>query len=450
MDTLGCCFVGTITALGGGTVRDLLLGRVPVFWFKETSFLGLSIVTCLGTFFGSESLESAGLLREQALFVGDTIGLGAFAIVGAQAAITSGSSAAVASVCGMLTATCGGLVRDVLCSRKNQGILYSGENQGSLYAPTALTGAALYATLSKHSRFSQPIATMIGVGATIAMRALAYQYSVKLPAMPRFISAERQSEPQPSLLLSQAHLFVTAYGPDGLGHVARISRCITQARANVSASKILTIGDDIAFMMVVSVPSDVVDSLAKALKATGTERGLIVNTSRIENVAGEEADGPSWRMRRRHSRQWRLRLDVFATDSPGVMAMVASFLEEHHFNIQSLDSRVYSGTGEAAEPIKEPPPAHDAARAEARPPRTRQLQSHLSESAETGKSRNLRARDEGDQFCLSAIVTTDHAPDEAMILRRKEALERKHNVQIKLRWLTENGTPVGAGAAPEL
>jgi uncharacterized membrane protein YeiH len=107
MDTLGCCFVGGITALGGGTVRDLLLGRLPVFWFSQTSFLGLSIATSLATFYFSESLESLGLLRSDVLLYGDTIGLGAFAVVGAnaafysRAAVPTNASLGVVAVCGM-------------------------------------------------------------------------------------------------------------------------------------------------------------------------------------------------------------------------------------------------------------------------------------------------------------------------------------------------------------
>ena len=210
MDTLGCCFVGTITALGGGTVRDVLLGRLPVFWFTQTSFLALSIGAALATFFASEPLEEAGLLRADALFIGDTLGLGAFAVVGAQAALSVGMPLPVASVCGMLTATCGGLVRDVLCTRKNQGILYSGEGEaGALYAPTALAGAALYSMLSVLP-VPQPLAILAGLGATVALRVVAYSYRVRLPAMKRFISPAQESAPQPGLALSQRHMFITA------------------------------------------------------------------------------------------------------------------------------------------------------------------------------------------------------------------------------------------------
>ena len=76
MDVLGCCFVGTVTSLGGGTIRDLLLGRTPVFWFKDTSYLLLCLGTALATFFARDSLEEAGLLDDEVLWWGDTLGIG--------------------------------------------------------------------------------------------------------------------------------------------------------------------------------------------------------------------------------------------------------------------------------------------------------------------------------------------------------------------------------------
>jgi uncharacterized membrane protein YeiH/glycine cleavage system regulatory protein len=429
MDTLGCCFVGTITALGGGTVRDVLLGRLPVFWFRQTSMLGLSIVTSLVTFFASESLEVVGLLRADALFVGDTVGLGAFAVVGAQAALTVGSSLSVASVCGMLTATCGGLVRDVLCSRKNQGILYSGEREGALYAPTALMGGFLYSLLSKTLGLSQPLAIIVGVGATIGMRAAAYAFRVRLPQMPRYvISSEQESSPQPFLALSQEHLFVTAYGADRVGHVAALAECISLARANISASKIITIGNDIAFMMVVSAPAEVVSSLGAALRKAGEERGLQISTSRIDNVAAPGSQGPQ----KGFQRSRRARVELIGSDSPGLVHMVALFLANHRLNIQSMDSRVYSSTNSKLTVEK-----------------TKRTREQLGRVDEYGGSRSLVAREEGDRFFLTAIVNSLGDVDTDAINRELVELERKHNVRIQLCWLDEQPNETERPVLPE-
>jgi uncharacterized membrane protein YeiH len=68
MDALGCTLVGVITALGGGTVRDVLLGRVPVFWFTAPSFLFTAAGTAIATFIAYGKLEDMGILREDVLW----------------------------------------------------------------------------------------------------------------------------------------------------------------------------------------------------------------------------------------------------------------------------------------------------------------------------------------------------------------------------------------------
>ena len=453
MDTLGCGFVGTITALGGGTVRDLLLGRLPVFWFTQTSFLGLSIATGLITFFATESLESAGLLRGDALFIGDTLGLGAFAIVGAQAALSVGSGIAVSSLCGMLTATCGGLIRDVLCARKNQGILYSGEGEfGALYAPTALAGAAFYSSLATYSAVAPPVAILLGVGATIAMRIAAFSYRVHLPAMHKYVTAGQESAPQPSLVFSQTHLFVTAYGADQLGLVAALSQVISGARANISASKIITIGRDIAFMMVVSIPTDMAPSFRKALDDVAEQRSLKVNLSAID-LAEEGHEGHEGRDGAGEGGEQRAivappvgkhyaRLELLGADSPGLVSMVADFLARHSLNIVSMDTRVYTadvdgddaGTAGAEAPNAG---AVVAAAAPASDP-TGRLRRTTTESAETGVSRALSTQAEGDLFCLSAMVTTDRDLDHDALRSEIYRLERRHRVTLKLDWSPDN------------
>ena len=149
MDILGCTMVGTITSLGGGTIRDLLLGRVPVFWFKEIEYLLLCVGTALAAFYAHDKLE--GPVAEEALWWGDTLGIGAFSVVGAQAAASVGMGPLVVPICGMFTATCGGLVRDVLCRRPPK-LLYSAAQDspaaaGTLYAPAALSGAIAWGSM---------------------------------------------------------------------------------------------------------------------------------------------------------------------------------------------------------------------------------------------------------------------------------------------------------------
>ncbi len=183
MDILGCTMVGTITSLGGGTIRDLLLGRMPVFWFREVEYLLLCVGTALAAFYAHDKLE--GPAAEQALWWGDTLGIGAFSVVGAQAAASVGMGPLVVPICGMFTATCGGLVRDVLCRRPPK-LLYSAAQDspaaaGTLYAPAALSGASAYALLH-FLKAPAPLAIALGCATTVGVRTYGYARNVKLCA----------------------------------------------------------------------------------------------------------------------------------------------------------------------------------------------------------------------------------------------------------------------------
>jgi uncharacterized membrane protein YeiH len=200
MDTLGCTIVGTITALGGGTVRDMLLGRLPVFWFTSTSYVVLSIGVCLLTFYADDVLTKYGFLHDRVLFWGDTLGLGAFCVVGAQVATAAGRGPVIAVICGMLTATCGGLVRDVLCNRK-AGILYSPQTdepveKGTLYASAALLGAGVFVAVTRagvmvggRPQAWSALAVACGACAAMSLRVYSQVYVVRLHPMKRFVES---------------------------------------------------------------------------------------------------------------------------------------------------------------------------------------------------------------------------------------------------------------------
>ena len=373
MDVLGCCFVGTVTSLGGGTIRDLLLGRTPVFWFKDTSYLLLCLGTALATFFARDSLEEAGLLDDEVLWWGDTLGIGAFSVVGAQAAAGVGMHPVVTALCGMFTATCGGLVRDVLCRRQPR-LLYSPKAEapaaaGTLYAPAALAGASLFTLLS---RVGAPATAAVALGGacTIAVRLYGSVFNVKLPT---YVLAD--DAPAPRLDPVDAHLFVTAYAPDRIGHVAALTKCLADARANISASKILTIGDDLAFMMVVSAPHAARGDLAERVKAAGREKGMVVQTHDITPSQAARAAS------KQSAPQFTGRVSLQGPDSPGLVHNLTALLRDHGLNITALDSRVF----ERSRLGRRDTPADETAR-------------------------SLAHRKATDIFDLAAVVTADARP----------------------------------------
>jgi uncharacterized membrane protein YeiH/glycine cleavage system regulatory protein len=386
MDILGCTMVGTITSLGGGTIRDLLLGRTPVFWFREVEYLLLCVGTALAAFYAHDKLE--GPVAEEALWWGDTLGIGAFSVVGAQAAASVGMGPLVVPICGMFTATCGGLVRDVLCRRPPK-LLYSAAQDspaaaGTLYAPAALSGASAYALLHFVGA-GTPLAIALGCATTVGVRTYGYARNVKLPTY-----SDVPAGPAPRLAANDAHLVVTAWGPDATGHVAALAQVLADARANISASKIATIGDDIVVMLVVSAPRGARAGLVSAATTAGRERGLKVD---CRDVTPSHGTPPAAKVAGR--------VALEGPDSPGLVSNVASLLSKHGLNISSLDTRVVGVAPEG-------------------------LQRRVTEAA-----RSLDARDAAtDLFCLEAIVTAPEKPDAAALKRDVAALRKRCRLDV--------------------
>ena len=110
MDLLGVVVLGLVTAVGGGTVRDILLGSIPPFCFKDENYLYLSIAVALLVFYFHHSLD---FLKRPLLYF-DALGLGTFLVIGTGKALSYDAGFLVAVMMGVTTATAGGVVRDVL------------------------------------------------------------------------------------------------------------------------------------------------------------------------------------------------------------------------------------------------------------------------------------------------------------------------------------------------
>jgi uncharacterized membrane protein YeiH len=109
MDVLGFVLIGTITGIGGGTTRDLLLGRA-VWWTQDPNELVLCVVASLITFF----FITSDVTRRKGMVWADALGLSVFGVVGCHVALQFGAPFVIAVFMGMVTATGGGLIRDVL------------------------------------------------------------------------------------------------------------------------------------------------------------------------------------------------------------------------------------------------------------------------------------------------------------------------------------------------
>jgi len=134
MDLLGVVVLGLVTAVGGGTIRDILLGSVPPFCFTDENYLYLSIVVGLFIFYFHHSLD---FLHRPLLYF-DALGLATFLVIGTGKALKYEAGFLVAVMMGVMTATAGGVVRDVL-SDQVPFIL-----QKEIYATACIFGGILY------------------------------------------------------------------------------------------------------------------------------------------------------------------------------------------------------------------------------------------------------------------------------------------------------------------
>ncbi|OUR79178.1 hypothetical protein A9Q83_04900 [Alphaproteobacteria bacterium 46_93_T64] len=153
LDLIGFALMATLTGVGGGTLRDLLLSR-PVFWTIDQSYLIVCFSVALFTFFFAHRLQK----RYSVLIWADAIGLATFGVMGAHIASESGAQPLLAVVLGVMTATFGGLIRDVVAGETP--LLLRPE----VYVTAALVAAASYVLL-----LNIEVGLPIAVGVSIAL-----------------------------------------------------------------------------------------------------------------------------------------------------------------------------------------------------------------------------------------------------------------------------------------
>lgn len=182
LDVVGVSVIALLTALGGGTLRDLLLDREPFFWVAYELWLwvilGLSVL-------GAITLRSRHFsVTERAIQWPDAIGLGVFAAVGTQLALDEGTSPLVAALMGVVTASVGGILRDTLLN-KIPWVVASYQ----LYAIIAFAGGWLVWGLQVWG-LSSTVATALGALGIAALRILALVFNWQLPNWRRFDDTE--------------------------------------------------------------------------------------------------------------------------------------------------------------------------------------------------------------------------------------------------------------------
>lgn len=169
LDLLGVVVIATVTAIGGGTIRDVLLDR-PVFWVMQAGFLYVILGAALGTIAWTRRFPPP----DRALAVADALGLAFFTISGARIAEALEHSGVVVVVMGTLTGVAGGALRDVLTGEIPMIL-----RKGQLYAMAAIVGAVVY--LGLQALTDRTLAAAAGMLCIAAIRLAAIAWNWTLP-----------------------------------------------------------------------------------------------------------------------------------------------------------------------------------------------------------------------------------------------------------------------------
>ncbi|EKE87581.1 trimeric intracellular cation channel family protein [Idiomarina xiamenensis] len=168
MDGFGVIVLASVTAIGGGTIRDLILG-LPVFWtHDQTYFYSILMAACITIIW----LRYRSYIPMTTLLVADAVGIAFFAAMGAQKTLMAGFPPFIAVIMGTISACFGGMLRDVLA--RDVPLVLKGE----LYATTCIVGAACYTLLVA---IDPLLALAVGMTATLTLRLLAIRFRWSLP-----------------------------------------------------------------------------------------------------------------------------------------------------------------------------------------------------------------------------------------------------------------------------
>nr|WP_298997770.1 trimeric intracellular cation channel family protein [uncultured Allomuricauda sp.] len=170
LDLFGVLIIAFVTAIGGGTLRDLLIGNTPVTWMRDLTYVTIIPITVLLTILFSRQLK---YLRKS-LFLFDTIGIGLYTMLGIEKGLEANLSPVMCIALGTMTASFGGVLRDILCNEIP--VIFRKE----IYATACILGGTLYFIVNWLG-VPEAYAYVTGILAVIVMRILAVRFSIRLP-----------------------------------------------------------------------------------------------------------------------------------------------------------------------------------------------------------------------------------------------------------------------------
>lgn len=171
MDLFGVSVIGVVTALGGGTLRDVILAHYPVTWIGDETYILVAVVAALGTVVWVRMTRP---IHEFGLLLADAFGLAVFTVSGTQVALQLDVPISTAVIMGVMTGVAGGVMRDVICNEIP--LIFRQE----IYASACILGALVHVGLLQlHS--SAEMAAIIAMGVVFSVRMAALHWHWTLP-----------------------------------------------------------------------------------------------------------------------------------------------------------------------------------------------------------------------------------------------------------------------------
>ena len=173
MDPFGMIVLASLPAVGGGTLRDLILGVRPVFWVADPNYVLVIVATTLACML---LLNHISRIPERLMLVLDALGLALFCMIGARKALLFQPSWTIAVIMGVMTGVAGGMMRDIVC-RQIPLIL-----RKEVYATACIAGCSCYILLAHYWHLDDALAMAIGMAVTALVRLAAIIWQLQLPA----------------------------------------------------------------------------------------------------------------------------------------------------------------------------------------------------------------------------------------------------------------------------
>jgi len=172
LDIFGILIISFVTSIGGGTLRDIMIGNTPVAWLRDATTINVILVSTIGTVLFGKFISKLNV----SLFLFDSLGLGLFTFIGIQKGMDMHFSNGVCVAIGMLSGCFGGVIRDTLLNEIP--LVFRKE----IYASTCILGGAVYFLL--HAlKVDNQLSQMIGIATIVLLRIIVVRFNLSLPSM---------------------------------------------------------------------------------------------------------------------------------------------------------------------------------------------------------------------------------------------------------------------------